>query len=701
MRVAAIILLTSAAPCIAAESLAAAPDPDEIIVTGRAQRLYRADETTVGRLAADPLDIPQSVQVINRQLIEDQGARDITDLYRNIAGVTLFSYSGVTFRGFRQDEVYFDGVRGNPFVGFSVPQLFNVEQVEVLKGPAGMLFGAGSPGGLINYVTKKPTDEFQATLRAVVGNYERIGGSAEVSGPIDPEGVITGRAGAFYEEMDSFRFNAGSTTKIGDGGLRVALSDSSRLTVQVTRYEQDLPGNRLRGVPTDNQGRFLTTIRWNSNEPTDFLKLGSTAVQARLDAGLGEKLTFDATLRRFVVDERQQYHEVRALLDTDKDGRLDTATREFRDQTRDSRGTALVANLVGRFGRHTVLTGVDLSGEQSDLSNAIRGPQGTAGGLVPALSLLAPVYGRSGAANYNLAALRPTLTSSSSDRFGVYLQEQFEVVDGVLLIAGARRDEFRDENRLNGQSFKDADWSFRGGAIYKPREDVSLYASYSQSFEPQTVANQSPAAGGPFPPVTGDQYEAGVKTRLAGGRLQANAAVYQIERSNLLQVDPSRPPVNGVNQLGLLGGVRSRGFEVDVAADLTPNWVLTFNYGYNDAKVTATSPRSTLTNAVGDRFANAPKHDLGAWTRYQVPAIRTAFALGAEYVSRRVSLDGQQVRPYAIADASIIHDLGPVRLLLRIDNIFDKEYAASGFVARTGHFPGEPRTVFLEARTRF
>jgi iron complex outermembrane receptor protein len=505
----------------------------------------------------------------------------------------------------------------------------------------------------------------------------------------------------FHEDSDFFRFNARNTTTIGDAGLRVALTDTTRLLVQATRYDQELPGNRLRGVPTDNAGNFLTDRRWNANEPTDFLNLESGAVQARLESAPSDKLSFDATLRRFTVDEAQQYHEVRTLLDTNADGRVDTVTREFRDQSRENRGTAANANIVLRLGAHTLLGGVDLSGESSYLSSAIRAPLGTTGGLVPNLSLLAPVYGRTSAANYNLAALRPTITSTSSTRTGLYLQEQLDIGERFTLIAGARRDRYADRNKVSGQQAKDSDWTFRGGAIFKPREDVSLYASYSQSFEPQSVANQSPAAGGPFPPVSGDQYEIGAKSRLLGGRLQASGAVYQITRQNLLQVDPTRPPVAGVNQLGLLGEVRSRGFEVDIAADLTPDWVLTVNYGYNDAKVTATSPTSTLTNAVGDRLANAPKHDLGVWTRYQIPALRTAVALGGEHVSRRVSLDNQVVKAYTIFDASLIHDIGPVRLLLRVDNIFDKTYAASGFTARNGHFPGEPRTVFLEARARF
>lgn len=250
-------------------------DSDQIIVTGRAQRLYRTETTTVGKSAEDPLDIPQALQVINKDLFADQGARDATDIYRNISGVSFFSYAGVTFRGFRQDQSFYDGMRGNPFIGFSVPQLFNIERVEVLKGPAGLFFGPGSPGGIINYVSKVPGDTSAMRLVATAGNYDRRGISAEATGPIDKDGIVTYRLGGFYEAMNPYRRNTKNVSLIGDGGLAIKTNEGGKLTLQATVYDNDLQANRLRGILTDDDGNFLTDIRWNANEPTDFLHLKS------------------------------------------------------------------------------------------------------------------------------------------------------------------------------------------------------------------------------------------------------------------------------------------------------------------------------------------------------------------------------------------------------------------------------------------
>ncbi|MFI3487638.1 TonB-dependent receptor plug domain-containing protein, partial [Klebsiella pneumoniae] len=138
----------------AAESSAAAPkDLDKVEVRGRAQTLYRVDDAAVGTRTDTPLElVPQSIQVIPRELIDDQAARQVTDLYRSISGISYFSYAGVTLRGFRQENVLYDGLRGDPYAGFSVPQLFNIERVEVLRDGASAQYGSDAIAGVINII---------------------------------------------------------------------------------------------------------------------------------------------------------------------------------------------------------------------------------------------------------------------------------------------------------------------------------------------------------------------------------------------------------------------------------------------------------------------------------------------------------------------------------------------------------------------
>ncbi|MDQ1230768.1 TonB-dependent siderophore receptor [Sphingomonas sp. SORGH_AS_0879] len=462
-----------------------------------------------------------------------------------------------------------------------------------------------------------------------------------------------------------------------------------------------LRANRLRGVPVDNDGNFLGDIRWNANEPTDFLHLKSQAYQARYATTIGDAVTFDAGARYFDATETQQYHEPRGFVA----GSKDLIAREFRDQIRSVDGLSFMANATAKVQiagmTHKFQAGADWYDETSILDSRI-----LRNGVTP-LSLSKPVYTVTGRDVARVAVLPFAVTDTRTKRQGGYLQDQISITDALLIVGGVRYDRFDDAvttatgGRTTASSaYRDGRFTYRGGAIFKPQEQLSLYASWSGSFEPQSAASQNVDAGGPFAPVTGGQIEAGVKSVLLDGRLQANAALYRIIRRNLLQVDPSQPPVNGVDQLRPIGEVTSKGFEFDLSTDLTPDWVLLANYAYNDTKITGTVAGQSLTNAVGDRFANAPRHQLGFWTRYQIAPIGTAIGFGGEYLSSRISLSGQTVQPYMIFDASITKSLGIAELMLRVDNLFDKRYTASGFSAQTGSFPGEPRTLLAELRLR-
>ncbi len=687
-----------AAPAPATGVLA---DSSTIIVTGRAQKLYRVDETVSGKLPTAPLESSQVVTTITKELIEDQGARNAQDLYRNISGVSVFSYAGVTARGFRQEEVFYDGLRGDPYAGFSVPQLFNIERVEFLKGPSGMLYGPGAPGGIFNYVTKKADPRaFSAEVKAVAGTEDRFGGSAEINAPLGNGFAV--RGGLFYEDRGTFRYNATSQTLIADTGVTMD-SGPVRVDIQATRYDQDLDANRLRGVPVDDEGNFLTSRRWNHNEPTDYLNLKSDVFQMRVEAEPVAGLSLNATARYNDAQEVQQYHEPRGLFDSDGDGKVDATIREFRDQLRTEESWSFGGNAVWSADltdsvRNRLLLGADhFMGDTYFQGRSLRGTTVATPGLPGPLSLFDPQYGQTDPSTYNEIPFR--ITDTEIRRTGFYLLDEL-TIGRLIVTGGIRRDRFTDN--ADGTVFKDSKTTYRGGLVYRITDDISAFGQYATSFEPQSAESQNPLAGGPFAPTSGDIYEGGIKTALFGGRIQSSLSAYRITRSNILQADPRGDVDNdGVDDLLSIGEITSKGIEFDLAADITPDWVLTVAYGYNDTKITGDNGGGGFANNVGDRFANAPEHQLGFWTRYQFPAAGFAVALGGDYVSERVSISGQPVKPYMIFDASLIYEVGPFRALVRVDNLFDKTYASSGFVDRTGHFPGAPRSAFLEVGYSF
>tara|TARA_Y100001933_G_scaffold264332_1_gene329450 strand:- start:1921 stop:4041 length:2121 start_codon:yes stop_codon:yes gene_type:complete len=679
---------------------------EELVVVGRAQEFYRVNDSSLAtRTPTALIDTPQAVQVLTEQLIEDQAAREITDLYRSISGITFFSYSGVTARGFRQDEIRYDGVRGDPFAGFAVPQLFNIERIEVLKGVSGMLYGGGEPGGLINYVLKKPQYRREAELSATLGNRALRGISGEATGPIG-DGGFAYRLGGFYEEQDSFRNNAGEESAILTGQIAWQLAPETELVASFEHYDVDLDGNRLRGVPVDDDGEFLTDISWNTNEASDFLNLEADIGQLMLTHAFTEDTSLRLVARYVDNAERQQYHESRGPAAPGSTLYL----REFRDQKRSSEEASVTADLVHRLdlggARHTLLLGADYFDASSSFAGRTArqfNPLDPAASLGPVqpIDLLNPVYGNSGIdfLRDDLAAIPFRRSETEAERYGVYLQDQIELTERFHVIAGARYDDFEETDAVSGASAQDDEISYRGGLLFKPVDGLSLYASYGEGFQPQGITD--PEDGGPFGPETSRQIELGAKADLFDGAMLLQVAVYEIVKDGVLVANPDPGAgIGGVPRLLQIGEATSEGFEIDVVGDLSDRWTLQANYAYNDTRITGGNPGS-LSNTVGDEFVNAPDHAFGLWTRYELPRISSAIAGGLDYVGERTSFSGQDVDDYVTFDLSWITTLDSGwELQINVRNLFDETYAASGFIQRTGHFPGEPRTVVAQVTRR-
>lgn len=659
-----------------------------IDVKGRALSYYKEDEATLATRTATPIDeTPQSVQVVTQTLIEDQAARQITDLYRSISGMSQNNVSNVTLRGFSQDEILYDGLKGDPYTGFSIPQLFTIQQVQVLKGPSGALYGAGEPGGVINYVTKKPTYEQKNTITGSIGNKGFKSASIESSGPANKDASQRYRVSLYSDSQDSYRNNVDEQNRIIDLGYAWDLDSNNTLTVQYTNIRQNIDGARLRGIPTDDNGNFLADTSWNNNEPSDFQKLDAQVFQARLDHSINSWLDSNVSVRYFENQETQQYHEVNALLDSNSDGVADTTQRQYRDQLRKNKGLALAGNLIAELGNHTVLVGSDFYHLNS--SYLYYRATGTKDG-VSNLSLTNPQYGDD-VGSYNLSLKEDSATISN--QVGVYAQDQWKITDKLSLLAGARVDRMQESYKNNQTSTKDSyndtGYSTRLGATYQINQHWKPYTSFSTGFVPQSAKDQQKSQDGSlFDPEQSQQLEAGIRTYWMNNKLNVNMAAYHIVRKNILQDDPTND-----DYLVSIGKIRSQGVEVDIMADITDRWVMNVNYAYNDVKVSDA--------ADGVYFANTPYHQLGAWTRYDFPNITSSIAFGADYVSQQKNRDEQIVKPYTVYDASWQTRWENWKFQLNIKNLLDKKYAVSGFTKKIGSFVGERRRIYLTASYDF
>lgn len=660
---------------------------------GRAQSLYRSTGSQLATGTQTVTDeIPQSFQQLNADLIEDQGARQVTDLYRSISGVSQYSYSGVTFRGFRQDEIRYDGLRGDPFNGFAIPQLAHIEQVQVLKGPAGALFGSAEPGGLINYISKKPSAYQKSQLKISAGNQDFIGSTLDLYGALSDDKRHSYRIGLYQDHENPSRNNTDNRNRLIDLGYNWEISDQMQLLLQFSDIKQNLAGARLRGIPTDHAGNFLADMDWNANEASDFQHLDAQVYLARLNHQFNDWLSAELAGRYYQNQERQAYHEPAGLSDTDGDGRYDFSAREYRNQTRSNRGTTLAGHLNAKLADHTLLVGADYF----DLVADYRYHRARKADGVNGLSLQNPIYNSRPTAQYRQRLV--TDKDSQSQRYGLFIQDQWNITPKWALLAGSRLDGFKDSinNHQTGltQSDHDSGLSYRLGSTYQLSQQLKPYLLWSTGFVPQDATSQDSSVGGPFEPEESELWEAGVRSYWLDDSVNLNLAVYQINKQNVLQTDP-----NNSDRKVAFGKVKSQGFEADLLADLTKNWVANLTYAYNDTRVKQFY--DGLNIQVGDRFANSPAHQIGVWTRYDIHALNSALALGMDYVSEQLNQSGQKVKPYSVFDASWQTQWQDWKWQLNVKNLFDKKYAVSGFLDRTGHFPGERRRVYLTVGRSF
>lgn len=674
-------------------------DVEQIEVKGRAQQFYLDSHTRLGtKTDADIMEIPLSVQVLTRQLIQDQAARDITDMYRSIAGVSEFSYSGVTFRGFRDDgNVFYDGVRGDPFSGFSVPQLFNVERVEVLKGPAASLYGGGEPGGMINYVSRKPSFEEKKNITLTGGNFSLAGASADFTGAVSDTAAY--RLGGFYESQDSFRNNADSENIELAGGMTFLSGQDTTLTTTFDYIVQNLGGNRLRGVPVDDDGNFIVDRSYNANDKGDYQDLEALVLQANLTHNFTDNLSFNGTLRYLDNEREQAYHESRSWVDANGDGEANIddqiIRREYRKQYRANDEISLTLDFVYDFDTggiaHQFLFGGDFHNMETeyDYFRARYEADGVAN-----LNIFTLNYGITDPSTYDLTDMNRD--GNKRQRMSAYIQDKIQFSPSWALLVGARLDHFDEENKETLAEYSDSDISPRAGLIYTPSDNTNVYLNYSQSFNPVDPNDFAEAGPVQLSPETGEQVELGLKQSWLDNRIMTTVAVYQIDKENLVIANPDY--IEGENDatepaLINFGLVESEGAEFTLVGDLTDAISVTANYAYNDTRIASGETANTYD---GTRLANTPRHQVGLWTRYAIDSIDSSVAFGVDYVSEQRSLDGQKVKPYTVFDASWTTSWDDLLLSINVRNLFDKVYAVSGFSERNGHFPGEPREIVVQ-----
>ncbi|MPY87750.1 MAG: TonB-dependent siderophore receptor [Luteitalea sp.] len=666
---------------------------------------------TSTRTSSELRRLPQSIQVINKDLTQDQGAVYLNDALKNASGVTMFSeYLDFNFRGFRaQDEsVKVDGL--NQVHDFFVkPRLLNVERVEVVKGPAGALYGQSKPGGFVNIITKQPSAQRSTTVTGHLGSWDKSEAQVSSTGPIPTIENLFYLVDAARIDNQGFRRHEQAVYTGLSGLVTWAPGPDTSITVGSDWLNDLARGHRNRGIPFYDHQLVNVPASFTVNEPDDRVEIDATTSRARFNHHVTDTWHMDASVSHLTNSSFQQYHEPMGL---QPDGRL--MRREFRDQYREKEQTALNANVAWT----PTWSGVQhslLAGTEYTLTNGLL-RQGTAsdsslGGPVPDLDIYAPVYGsesaplRFGYYGPDVAEGINDLLISTDNRVraaGVYLQDHAQIGSRVNLLLGIRFDHFRDDTRSGpARSRTGQAVSLRGGGVVALTPQWSVYGSYAEGFEPPSASlSLDPERyGGPFDPETSWSAEGGVKGFLLGDRITTTLAVYHITKHDMLLRSPT-PELP--DRYAPVGAFESRGVELDVAGRVTQAFSVYANYSHSfRAEVTRDVDPANL----GKAAENNPRDAANLWARYDLLADgrwRVGVAGGTTYVGRRLTFEQGDVLPsYTKADAALFVDVGRLGLALNVFNLTDERYFTGGYGGRIGGFLGAPRSYELRATYRF
>lgn len=676
------------------ETLTVTADPN---ATLDATSGYQPLNTSTATLTNMPmLDIPQVVNTVSNNVLEDQNATTLDEALYNVSNVVQTNTLGGTQdafvrRGFganRDGSIMTNGLRT------VLPRSFNAstERVEVLKGPASTLYGILDPGGLINVVTKRPEKTFGGSISATSTSFGGGTGQFDVTGPIDGTRLAYRLTGE-YQDEDYWR-NFGTERSTFIAPSLTWYGDDATVTVLYSHRDYKTPFDRgtifdlntKKAVDVDRKTRFDESFNVTDGQ-SDLAQINA---EYRLNSQWTAKFDYSYS------QDKYSDNQARVMAYDSKTGNLTRrvdatqgSTQRMHTTRADLQGNVDIAGFYNE-----ILTGVSYENYDLLRTDMMRCKN------VKGFNIYNPTYG-------NLDKCT-TVSASDSDQtikqesYSAYAQDALYLTDKWIAVAGLRY-QYYTQYAGKGRPFnvntdsRDDQWTPKLGLVYKLTPAVSLFANYSQTFMPQSsIASYI----GDLPPETSNAYEIGAKFDLFDG-ITANIALFDIHKRNVLYTES----VGDETIAKTAGRVRSQGVEVDLAGSLTENTNIIASYGYTDAKVLEDP------DYAGKPLPNVPRHTGSLFLTYD---IHNAFAGntltlggGGHGVSRRSATNGADyyLPGYFVADAFAAYKMKlqhPVTLQVNVKNLFDKTYYTSSIATNNlGNQIGDPREVQFTVKMEF
>jgi len=618
-------------------------------------------------------DIPQSISVITEEQIKDQSLLGLTDAIKYSPGVMAGQGEGnrdsVWFRGNQStSDLFVDGVRDD--VQY-YRDLYNIDRVEVLMGPNGMIFGRGGVGGVINRVTKEAHWENKNELRMQGGTYDHKRSSIDLNSGINE--TLAVRINAMIEDSGSFRQGVESEKKAINPTFTFKPSDKTKIVVGMEYFNDKRTNDR--GIPSVSNGlqsRPFSTSRSTffgnaSQSPNEaIVKNGYAIIDHTFDNGMSVKNTtrfsdYDIYYQNVYANSSVQANGTFTI-----DGYYDNTQRQnFFNQT------DLTYNFKTGSVSHKLLTGLEIGLQENQnyrIVNSGTDPTPLASNPFALLT-------------FNSSRSRNTSTDISNQ--AIYLQDQIYLNEQFQIIAGLRYDKFKTKFNdsvtiANSATINDQFISPRVGLVYKPIEPVSLYTNYSLSYLPRTGEQLTSLTSSikSFDPEKFTNIEAGIKYDLLQS-FSISSSIYRLERSKMAITDPSSP----TNTI-IVDGQVTKGFELGVAGKLFDSYSMYGGYTYQDAEITKNQGTGDAQITSGTPLGHVPKHTFSLWNKYEMNETWSA-ALGIVsrsdmFAATPTTSTAVKLPGYARLDAAIYANINKqTKLQLNIENLLDKTYYQS------------------------
>ena len=672
-------------------------------VQGIATDSYQVKRATLATKTDTALiDTPQSISILTKDLLDDTATTSIGDAVRYIPGVGTAQGEGnrdtVVLRGNSSTGDYFvDGLRDD--VQY-YRDFYNIERLEALKGPNGMIFGRGGPGGVINRATKQAVLDGKSfyEVSALAGSWDQYRSTFDFNQSLGTTTAL--RLTAVYEDSDSFRDDVYIRRQGINPTFGWALTEQTTLRVGFEYFNDERIADR--GIPSFNGKPFETDESTFFGDPDRSPTY--TYVRA-FNASLDHVFDSGATLRnatRYASYDKFYQNVFPGAVN----GAGTTVAISAYNQATDRENLLNQTDVVFDFEtgplQHTLLTGLELGRQETDnlrLTGSSTPVGITALGSVPVAN---PRY--TGPLFFNASATDAN-NHSVAENIAVYLQDQIQLLPKLQLIAGVRFDHFEVDllNNVTGTTLKSTDdlVSPRVGLVFKPVENLALYASYTLSYVPRAgeqLASLS-ATNSALDPEEFENFEVGAKWDV-NSRLSFSAAAYQLDRSNQAITDPTAGLPGGppAGTLILVDGQRVQGIELGATGRITDQWSIIGGYAYQDGE----TQEDNGAILAGTRIQQLPRNSFSLWNRYD---FTSAWGVGLGVIYRDeifAAADNLVTLPSFVRfDAALFYRFNDhLRAQLNIENLLEKDYYATAH-NNNNITPGSPLAVRLGITARF